>query len=187
MCRGGKGRTLEVTDEDTGAAALLLEVLLEATAVRVRLVVHLAVGDRGGDVRLAVDAVARDGHGDTDTVGDVLDAAGLLLALDAVREERVARRVAHAHDALLGHARERQELDVVLGEDGVEHGLARRVEVLGADDVDLVDDDEGRLVGEQGLDRLVELALQRGGGGKSQLALERERDEAEGGEGEGDR
>ena len=55
----------------------------------------------------------------------------------------------------------RSERDVVLDEDRVEHRLARWVEVRWTHDVDLVDDNEGRLVGEERLDRLVELALRR--------------------------
>lgn len=74
-------------------------------------------------------------------------------------EESVAGGVANVHDSLLGHARELEKRDAVVGEDRVEHGLARGVEVLGAHDIDLVDDDEGGLVGKEGLDRLVELAL----------------------------
>jgi hypothetical protein len=86
-----------------------------------------------------------------------------------VSEESVASGVTDVHDTLLGHAGEREKLDLVLGEDGIEHRLALGVEVFGTDDVDLVDDDEGGLVGEEGLDRLVELALWK----EEELALEK--------------
>lgn len=74
-------------------------------------------------------------------------------------EESVAGSIANVHDSLLGNARELEERDAVVSEDGIEHRLAGGVEVLGAHDIDLVDDDEGGLVGEKGLDGLVELAL----------------------------
>lgn len=75
-------------------------------------------------------------------------------------EQSVASRVADVHDSFFRHARQLEQLDVVLCENRVEHGFALGVEVGGASDIDLVDDDKGGLVSEQRLDRLVKLALQ---------------------------
>jgi hypothetical protein len=76
-----------------------------------------------------------------------------------VGKESVAGGVADVHDTLFRDTGELEEVDVVGGEDRVEHSLAGGVEVGGAHHVDLVADDERGLVGEEGLDGFVELAL----------------------------
>jgi hypothetical protein len=154
---------------------LLLQVPLQPDPRRVVLVVRPPRLDSLRNERLALHTVPRDRHSNPDPVRDVLDTAGLLLRLNTVGEKGVARGIADVHDSLLGDAGKREELDLVLSENGVEHRLALRVEVFRTDNVDLVDDDEGRLVGEEGLDRLVKLALWEEGG-ESLFAPQRERE-----------
>ena len=78
---------------------------------------------------------------------------------DAIGDEPVAGGVANLHDSLGGRARQLQHLDVAGLEDRVEQIARGRVEVLGPDEVDLVDDDEDELVRKEGPDALEEADL----------------------------
>lgn len=75
-------------------------------------------------------------------------------------QQRIAGSVAYGHHTFVGNAGELEQFDAIFGQDSIEHGFALRVEIAGPHDVDLVDNDEGGLVGEEGLDRLIQLALQ---------------------------
>lgn len=145
------------------AARLGLEVLLELPPVGIRRVVLLPRQHGLRYERLALDGVPRRRHGDPDPVEDRVDALGLLLGLDPVRQQGVASRVADLHDALLAEARDLEQGDVGRLEYVFDQDSAVRLEVLELADVDLVDDDEVGLVGEQRLDRPVELALRLDG------------------------
>jgi hypothetical protein len=133
---------------DARSARLELDVALKPDPVGVLAVVLLAVEDGLGD----------DGRAD--------DVIPLELGLDPVGEERVAGGVADVDDALLRVARRLDDGDVAHGKDLVDERPRGRLEVLEPLDVDLVDDEQRRLVGKEGLDRVEELALKRKGKGR---------------------
>lgn len=173
---------LKVDVVDTGAAFFSLDIALEFRTVGVLFVVLSLVADRVGDEGLALDAA--DGTRDVDAVEDVGDVlaggsgGGVLeLLLDAGGEEALAGLVADIHDAFFGVAGETQHLDLAGLCDGFEEGEAGRLEVFRTGHIDLVDDEEDDLVGEEGLDGVEELDL----GLDGVAALFREVDEVEDG------
>ncbi|GKT59111.1 conserved hypothetical protein [Colletotrichum tofieldiae] len=151
---------------DAGATVVGLDVLGEAPALRVVAVVLLEVLDALGDEGLQ--GLGGTGLGDVDTGHDVGEAAanvaaavgaGIELLGDALGNETLADGVLDALDALLRVARQLEHLDLARLEQALELRLGRGVEVLGLDDVDLVDNNEDNLVLEQGLDALEEVDL----------------------------
>jgi hypothetical protein len=151
---------------DARSARLELDVALKSDPVGVLAVVLLAVEDGLGDDGRADDVIPLLRLGDKDLVGDRVDARALELGLDPVGEERVAGGVANVDDALLRVARRLDDGDVAHGKDLVDERPRGRLEVLEPLDVDLVDDEQRRLVGKEGLDRVEELALKRKGKGR---------------------
>jgi hypothetical protein len=143
----------------------MLEVLflvpLKSSPVGVLLVVLDPRLDRIRDERRPLDIVSLLRDRDVDLVGDRLDAVAAEFLLDAVREKSVARDVADVDDAFLGVCRGLDNGDCLVGEDGVDESPVLGREVGQPDNVNLVDDEEGRLVAEQRLDRVEQLALER--------------------------
>jgi hypothetical protein len=94
-----------------------------------------------------------------DLVSDRVDPRPLELGLNSMSEKGVARGVSDVHDALLGVARRLDHRHIAGRDDLVDEGEVLGREVGKAGNVDLVDDEEGGLVGEEGLDRVEKLAL----------------------------
>lgn len=155
--------TLEVDVVDAGATLLRLDVALEAAPVRILLVVLLAALDGVGDERRAHDVVARLGLRDVEPVEDRVDLVALELRVDAVLQQRVTRgRLQHGH-ALVRVARDLDVPHTLRVDDLLDQRAAFRSEVVQARDVGLVEDENGGLVREEGLDGVEELALRLDG------------------------
>lgn len=156
-------RTLGVGREDAhaGMFEVLFLVPLELPPVRVLLVVLDPRLDRIRDERRPLDIISLLRDRDVDLVGDRLDAVAAEFLLDAVREKSVARDVADVDDAFLGVCRGLDNGDCLVGEDGLDESAVLGREVGEPDNVNLVDDQESRLVAEQRLDRVEQLALER--------------------------
>lgn len=108
---------------------------------------------------LPLELVSRFRLGDVDLVGDRVDPRSFKLGLDSMGEQRIARRVPNVDHSLFRVARCLDASDVSLGDDLLHERSVRRRQVGQPNDIDLVDDEEGGLVGEQRLDRVEQLAL----------------------------
>jgi hypothetical protein len=159
-----KVKVLEVDVEDTGTSVLGFDIAEETGTVGVVDIVLGLVEDSVGNIGLGLGT----GHGarDVDTVEDVdglLGSGGshgvLELLLDTDGEKTVTGGVTDIHNSLLGVARELQHLNLSGLGDGLQHGLLLVVKVLGSHGVNLVDDEEDDLVGEEGLDGVEKLNL----------------------------
>ena len=151
--------TLQADVVNTSASFLGLDVALETTTVGVVLVVLLAVLDGIGDERSANDVVACLGLRDVEAVEDGVDLVSLELRVNSVLEKRVAGGRLERRDAVV---RVTRDLDVVhaLGiDDFVDESAPLRGEVVEARNVDLVNNEDGGLVGEEGLNGVEELTL----------------------------
>lgn len=154
----GNELTVEIRDVDTSTTLLGFEVSLRLSSVRILSVVLLAGEDGFGDEGLALHTIAQSRLSDTKTVGHIVGSLGLFLGLHAAGEKGVAGGISDVHDTFFRDARGLKEGHIV-ADQTVKQGLVLFVQVLRADDVNLVDHDECRFVGEQRLDRVEELAL----------------------------
>lgn len=134
--------------KDTETLHLLLLVAFQPSSVRVRLVVlGPSLGGLGYECRpLHVVPLLRHRH--MDLVGDELDPASLQLLLHSVRQQCLARNVPHVHHTLFGVRGRLDDGDSLVGDDGLDVGSVLRRKVGKPDNVDLVDDKDGGLVGE---------------------------------------
>ena len=117
---------------------------------------------RSSDVNSGQETVETTGDGTGGEGGRIIgrsSSAGLQLLGDPVGDEAVAGGIPDGHDAFGGGTGQLEELDPAGGQDGVQPGTIVEVEIIGSDQVDLVDDDEDELVGEQGSDAGEEMNL----------------------------
>jgi hypothetical protein len=84
---------------------------------------------------------------------------GLELLVDTLGNEALTSSVLDLLDTLGGVAGELQHLDLARLKDGLKLSLHLGAEVLGAGDINLVDNHEDKLVGEKRLNALEELDL----------------------------
>mmetsp|Transcript_19433 Transcript_19433/g.74612 ORF Transcript_19433/g.74612 Transcript_19433/m.74612 type:complete len:651 (-) Transcript_19433:57-2009(-) len=118
-----------------------------------------ALADLLGDRGRARSVVPGDGHGHVQAVEDVAHLLALHLHLDALLQELLARLLLDGDDALLGNRAHLDHLEVVLRLHLGNESFLLVVEVLEAEDVDLVGRDDEGLVGEEGLDVVEETEL----------------------------
>ena len=88
-----------------------------------------------------------------DSVEDRVDFGTLDLVPDPVSQQRVARLSLEFHDTLLGVTRDLDAGYAFLVDDFVNKGTIFGGEVIEAHDIDFVYNEDGRFVGEEGLDR----------------------------------
>lgn len=161
----GKGVVaLHVEVVDTGTAILLFDVALQFPAVGVVLVVLLEVLDGLGNEGLAETAHGL-GHVDTGqnvaetAAGGSSAGAGLELLGDSLSEELVASGVLDGGHTFGSGAGSLQQLDILCLEDLLQLLLVLGLQVLRTADINLVNDNEHNLVGEQGLNAVEKLDL----------------------------
>ena len=151
--------TLEVDIVHASTALFQLHVALESATLRIGLVVLLALLDNVRNEGRTDDVIARLGLCDMQAVEDCVDLVALELRIDTMLEERVASGSLENHDALVRVTGALHVPDALCIDDLVDHSAALGREVVQLGDISLVEDEDGGLVGEQGLDGMEELAL----------------------------
>ena len=157
--RPSLGLTPEILGEDSLAHHLLLVVSLQPDPLRVLLVVLLLRQSGSGDKCRSLDIITLRGHGYVNLVGDSLESVPPQLLLDSVSEQSVTRLVSDVDDTLLGVGRGLNTGDFREVDDLVHERSGLGGEFVQSQDVDFVDNQDDRLVVEQGLDRVEKLAL----------------------------
>lgn len=94
-----------------------------------------------------------------DLVGDTVNSRSLEFLLDSLSKQGFASGVPDIHDTFLRVRRSFDHGDGTVGRDALDESSVVRREVGKSDDVNLVDDQDDRLVEEERLDRVEQLAL----------------------------
>ena len=153
-----KGLTLEVDVVNTGTAFLDLDILFEPSLHASLLLLKSGFGSVGNEW-CARDVISNFWLGDMDSVEDRVDFGTLDLVPNPVSQQHVARLSLELHDALLGITRDLDAGHALLVNDLIDESTIFRRQVVEAHDIDFVDDEDGRFVGEEGFNRMEEFAL----------------------------
>lgn len=137
----------------------LLIIPLSLGPVGIVLVVLDFVGNGIGDEGLSLNIISLLRNSDVDLVGDHFNPRTLELLLNSMGEKSITGSVSDIHDTFFGVSRGFNDGDALVCKDSVDIRSVLLREVGKSDDVDLVNDEDGGLVLEKGLDRVEELAL----------------------------
>jgi len=153
-----QGLTLHIDIVNTGAAFFDFDILLEPS-----LHASLLLLESGfGSVRnkwCTRDIISSFRLGNVDSVEDRINFSSLDLVPDPVSQQCVARLGLEFHDAFLGITRDLDAGHTFLVDHLIDESTIFRGEVVEAHDIDLVDNEDGRFVGEEGFDRMEKFAL----------------------------
>lgn len=127
--------------------------------VGIFLVVLDFVGNSIGDEGLSLNIISLLRNSDVDLVGDHFNPRTLELLLNSMGEKGITGSVSDIHDTFFGVSRSFNDGDALVCKDSVDIRSVLLREVGKSNDVDLVNDEDGGLVLEKGLDRVEELAL----------------------------
>jgi hypothetical protein len=94
-----------------------------------------------------------------DLVGDTVDSRSLEFLLDSLSKQGFTSGIPDIHDTFLRVRRRFDHGDGTVRRDALNESSVVRREVGKSDDVNLVDDQDDRLVEEERLDRVEQLAL----------------------------
>lgn len=139
---------------------LLLHIPLSLGPVGVVLVVLDFVGNGIGDEGLSFNFISLLRNGNVDLVGDHFNPRTLELLLNSMGEKSITGSVSDVHDTFFGVSRGFNNGDALVGKNNVDIRSVFLGKVGKSDNVDLVNDEDGGLILEKGLDRVEELALQ---------------------------
>lgn len=137
----------------------LLIIPLSLGLVGIVLVVLDFVGNGIGDEGLSLNIISLLRNSDVDLVGDHFNPRTLELLLNSMGEKSITGSVSDIHDTFFCVSRGFNDGDALVCKDSVDIRSVLLREVGKSDDVDLVNDEDGGLVLEKGLDRVEELAL----------------------------
>lgn len=137
----------------------LLIIPLSPGPVGIFLVVLDFVGNSIGDEGLSLNIISLLRNSDVDLVGDHFNPRTLELLLNSMGEKGITGSVSDIHDTFFGVSRSFNDGDALVCKDSVDIRSVLLREVGKSNDVDLVNDEDGGLVLEKGLDRVEELAL----------------------------
>lgn len=138
----------------------LLIIPLSLGPAGIVLVVLDFVGNGLGDEGLSLNIISLLRNSDVDLVGDHFNPRTLELLLNSMGEKSITGSVSNIHDTFFGVSRGFNNGDALVCNDSVDIRSVLLRKVGKSDDVDLVNDEDGGLVLEKGLDRVEELALQ---------------------------
>lgn len=154
-----KRRTLEVDVVNTRTTLLSFDIPLQSFAIRVALVVLLAVLDGLGNEGFPNDVVAGFGLGYVQPVEDTVDLVTLQLGVHSVFEQGIASLVLELHHTFVGIARNLDVKHAFGVDDLINKSPVLGCEIIQSCDIDLVNNQYDWLVREERLDGVEEFAL----------------------------